>query len=49
MPSSGILGSYGSFIPSFLRNFHTILHSQSPRFDATSSLSIPGPGEPGGS
>ena len=27
MSSSGIVGSYGSFIPSFLRDFHTVLHS----------------------
>ena len=27
MPSSGIARSYGGFIPSFLRNFHTIFHS----------------------
>ena len=27
MPSSGIVGSYCNFIPSFLRNLHTILHS----------------------
>ena len=27
MPSGGISGLYGSFIPSVLRNFHTVLHS----------------------
>ena len=26
MPSSGIVWSYDSFIPSFLRNFHIVLH-----------------------
>ena len=27
LPSSGSLGSYGSFIPSFLRNLHSVLHN----------------------
>ena len=27
MPKSGIAGSYGAFMPSFLRNHHSIFHS----------------------
>ena len=39
MPGSGIVGSYGSVIPSFLRNLHNVLFSIT--FVVTVSIYIP--------
>ena len=49
MPRSGIAGSYGDFIPSFLRNLHNVflLEKEMATHSSTLAWRIPGTAEPG--
>ena len=48
MPTSGIPGSYGGFIPSFLRNLHTVLSEKAmATHSSTLAWKIPWTEEPG--
>ena len=48
MPRSGTAGSYGGFIPSFLRNLHTVfLEKAMATHSSTLAWRIPGTAEPG--
>ena len=48
MPSSGIVGSYGTFIPSFKRNLHIIFPSGCITHSSVLAWRIPRMEEPGG-
>ena len=49
MPRSGIAGSYGGFIPSFLKNLHTVFpEKEMATHSSVLAWRIPRMGDPGG-